>query len=124
MLLRKKLSDVRLGNCSTQILQIYWIYKDVIDLTSRWNVLFRQTFFQIDLQRVLYKLALVTYPLDHSGGIYSPSNFRFIKKTLKIKFVPITTVILPKINLEHSELLRPYPPLGPQIQLPGGPRFT
>ena len=34
MLLRKKLSHVRFGNCST-ILQIYRIYKDAIDLTSR-----------------------------------------------------------------------------------------
>ena len=39
MLLRKKLFDVRFGNCltpeGTKILQIYWIYKDAIDLTSR-----------------------------------------------------------------------------------------
>ena len=61
----------------TQILQIYWIYKDAIDLT------FRQTFFQNELQRVLYKLVLVTYPLDNSQGIYSPSNFKFIKKHKK-----------------------------------------
>ena len=41
---------------------------------------FRQTFFQNKVQRVIYKLVLVTYPLDHSWRIYSPSNFRFIKK--------------------------------------------
>ena len=29
--------------------------------------------------------------------------------------------MLPKINLEHLELLRPW---GPQKQLHGGPRFT
>ena len=29
----------------THILQIYWIYKDVIDLTSRQKVRFRQIFF-------------------------------------------------------------------------------
>ena len=29
----------------TQILQIYQIYKDAINLTSRWKVRFRQTFF-------------------------------------------------------------------------------
>ena len=29
----------------TQILQIYQIYKDAIDLTSRWKDRFRQTFF-------------------------------------------------------------------------------
>ena len=56
MLLRKTLFDVRLGNCPTKkktpkpkegthILQIYWIYKDAINLTSRWKVRFRQTFF-------------------------------------------------------------------------------
>ena len=48
-----------------------------------------------------------TYPLDYSRGIYSPSNIRFIKKSKKIKCVPITTIIFPKINLEHVELLRP-----------------
>ena len=58
----------------TQILQIYWIYKDAIDLTSKWKVRFRQTFFQKEEQRVLYKLVLVTYPLDHSERIYSPSK--------------------------------------------------
>ena len=91
-----------------QILQIYWIYKDAIDLTSRWEVRFRQTFFQNEVQRVLYKLVLVTYPLDHSRRICSPSNFRFSQKTKKIKFVPITIIILPKINLEHLELLRSW----------------
>ena len=78
-------------------------------------------FFQNEVQRVLYKLVLVTYPLDHSRRIYSPSNFRFSQKTKKIKFVSITIIVLTKINLEHLELLRPW---GPQKQLPGGPRFT
>ena len=78
-------------------------------------------FFQNEVQRVLYKLVLVTYPLDHFCRINSPSNFRFSQKTKKIKFVPITKIMLPKINLEHLELLRPW---GPQIQLHGGPRFT
>ena len=76
-------------------------------------------FFQNEVQRVLYKLVLVTYPIDHSRGIHSPSNFRFIQKTKKIKCVPITIILLPKINLEHLELLRPW---GPEIHLPGGPR--
>ena len=57
------------------------IYKDAIDLTSRWKVRFRQTFFQNEVQRVLYKLVLVTYPLNHFCMIYSPLNFRFIQKT-------------------------------------------
>ena len=33
-----------------------------------------------------------------------------------MKCVLITIMLLPKINLEHLELLRPW---GPQIQLPG-----
>ena len=74
-----------------------------------------------EVQRVLYKLVLVTYLLDYSRRIYSPSNFRLSQKIKKIKFIPITIIILPKINLEHLALLRP---LGPQIQLPGGPRLT
>ena len=42
--------------------------------------------------------------------IYSPSNFRFSKKKnkKKIKFVPITIILLSRINLEHLELLRPW----------------
>ena len=56
----------------TQILQIYWIYKDAIDLTSRWKVRFRQTFFQNEAQRMLYKLVLVTYHLDHSRKVLQP----------------------------------------------------
>ena len=40
-------------------------------------------FLQNEVQRVLYKLVLVTYPLDHSRRIYSPLNFRFIKKLNK-----------------------------------------
>ena len=44
--LRKKLFDLQLGNSlsSTRILQIFWIYKDAIDLTSRWKVRFKQIF--------------------------------------------------------------------------------
>ena len=45
----------------TQILQIYCIYKDAIDLTSRWKGCLRQFFFQNEIQRMLYKLVLITY---------------------------------------------------------------
>ena len=89
MLIRKKLFHVRFA----------WIW----ELLNPKDKLF----FQNKVQRVLYKLVLVTYPLDHSQRIYSPSNFRFIQKTKKIKIVPITIIILPKINLERLELLRP-----------------
>ena len=54
------------------------------------------------------KLVLVTYLFDHFCRNYSPSsNFGFIQKTNKIKCVPITIIILPELNLEHLELLRP-----------------
>ena len=39
---------------STHILQIYWIYKDAIDLTSRWKFSFRQFLSQNEVQGVLY----------------------------------------------------------------------
>ena len=38
---------LRYSTYVTQILQIYWIYKDAIDLSSRWKVRFRHTFFKI-----------------------------------------------------------------------------
>ena len=37
---------------------------------------------------MLYKLALVKYPLDHSRRNYSPSNFRFIQITTKNQIFP------------------------------------
>ena len=48
MLLRKKLFDVWFGNCLTPKVPRFCrfsIYKDAIDLTFRWKVRFRQTFF-------------------------------------------------------------------------------
>ena len=61
----------------THILQIYWIYKDAIALTSRWKVL-DKLFFQNEVQKVLYKLMLVTYSLDYSPRVYSPlKGFKF-----------------------------------------------
>ena len=59
------------------------IYKDAIDLTSRWKVCFRHFFFQNEVQQVLYKLVLVTYPLNHFQRIECPLNFRFIQKRKK-----------------------------------------
>ena len=69
-----------LNRQGTQILQIYWIYKDAIDLTSRWKVRFRQTFFLNEAQKVLYKPVLISDLISHFGWSYSLSNFR---KTLK-----------------------------------------
>ena len=64
---------------------------------------------------MLYELVLVTDPPYYSENIYNPSNFGFIKKTKKIKIVPISTITEPNTNLEHLELLRPW---GSQRQLP------
>ena len=50
--------------------------------------------------------------------IYSLSNFRFILIYI-VKFVPITSVILPKINLEHLELLRPWGFRVSSLEAPG-----
>ena len=123
MLSRKKLYHARFGNCSTPKVPIFCRFtkftKMQLTLLLDERSVLDKLFFQNEVQRVLYKLGLVTYPLDHFCRIYSPSNFRFSQK--KIKFVPITIIMLPKINLEHLELLRPW---GPQIQLHGGPRFT
>ena len=68
-----------------KILQIYWIHKDAIALTSRWKVtsVLKKHFFKNEVQRVIFELVLFTYPLDHSQRIYSPLNFRFIQKTKK-----------------------------------------
>ena len=61
-------------------------------LNSRWKIRFRQTFFQMKYKELfISRYVSVTYPLvDHSERIYSPSNLRFIQKTKKLKFVPIT----------------------------------
>ena len=62
--------------------------QNAIDLTSRWKVRFRKTFFfQNEVQRVLYKLVLGTYPLPPFWRIYSPLNFMFIQK-LKNQMYP------------------------------------
>ena len=60
-------------NCSnpkvcTHILQIYWIYKDAIDLiyiTSRWKVRFRQTF----LFKMKYKKCFISWCWSHTLAI-------------------------------------------------------
>ena len=52
-----------------------------------------------------------------SEGFTALKTSGLLKKIKKIKCIPITTITLPKINLEHLELLRPW---GPQSQLPVG----
>ena len=73
---------------------------------------------QNEVQRVLYKLVLVTYPLDRIiilGGFTALQTAGLFKKEKKRKCVPITTIILPKINLAHYIWSFSG---GPQIQLP------
>ena len=50
----------------------------LIDLTSRWKVRFRQTFFQNEVQRVLmlHKLVLVTDDFHHSKRIKDLQPFK------------------------------------------------
>ena len=59
---------------SAHLLQIY---RDAIDLTFRLKVRFRQKKCQNEVQIMLFKLVLVTDPLDHSGVINSLSNLVF-----------------------------------------------
>ena len=64
-----------------------------------------------EVQRVLYKLVLVTYPRSRSiSEDLQPFKHHFYSKNKKINCVPITIIILHKINLEHLEFLRPWGP--------------
>ena len=57
-------------------MQIYWIYKDaILDAILDGRSVLDKLFFQNEVQRASVKLVLVTYPLDLSRSIYSPSNF-------------------------------------------------
>ena len=77
---KEKLFDVRLGNCSTfklgtQILQIYWIYKDAIDLTY--------FFFKIN-----FKECFISWCWSHTipiilGGITALQTSGLFKKEKK-----------------------------------------
>ena len=68
---------------------------------------------------MLYKLHGVGHIPSQSA--LQTSGLSKTKESNVSIFVPITIIILPKISLEHLELLRPR---GLQIQLPGGPRLT
>ena len=85
MLLRKTLFDVRFGSCSTPKVARFCRFTGFtkMQLTKDRRSVLDKLFFQIELQRVLYKLVSVTYPLDNFRRIYSPSNFRFSHKTKK-----------------------------------------
>ena len=48
-------------------------YKDAIDLTYRWKVRFRQTFFQNEAQKVLYKPVLISDLISYFGWSYIAS---------------------------------------------------
>ena len=58
----------------TEMLQIY------TELTSRRKVRFKQTFFQIEVQNVLYKVVMFTDPHDPSVRIHSPSKLGNMEK--------------------------------------------
>lgn len=58
------------------------IYKDAIDVNLIWKVRFRNTFFQNEVQ-------MVVYPLDHSRKDLKPFKLQLYSKTKEIKYVPI-----------------------------------
>ena len=75
------------------ILQIYWIYKQLIQLLDGRSILDKLVFqFQDEVQRVFNKLVLVTYPLYHSERIYNPSNFGIIQKPTILNVFLFTTI--------------------------------
>ena len=76
------LSQPGRGPGSENYAQILQLYKE---LTSRRKVRFRQTFFQIELRKVLYKEVMVIDPHDLSGRIPSPSKLGKMQKCKKIK---------------------------------------
>ena len=57
-----------------------------IELTSRQEVRFRQTFFQNEVKKVLYEMVLVSEIVKHIGRIYSPLNLANMKSQ-KLKFI-------------------------------------
>ena len=76
------LSQPARGPGSENYAQILQLYKE---LTSRWKVRFRQTFFQTEVRNVLYKVVMLTDPHDPSGRIPSPSKLGNMKNLKKIK---------------------------------------
>ena len=76
------LSQPARGPGSENYAQILQLYKE---LPSRRKVRFRQTFFQIELRKVLYEEVMVIDPHDPSGRIPSPSKLGKMQKCKKIK---------------------------------------
>ena len=78
----QSLGDSEFTNSDSADLQL-----DAINLTSRWKIRFRQN-VQVQKNIFIKHHVLITNPLDHSGKIYSRSNYGIIQK-YKIKFAPI-----------------------------------
>ena len=74
------LSQPGRGPGSENYAQILQLYKE---LASRRKVRFRQTFFQIELRKVLYEEVMVIDPHDPSGRIPSPSKLGKMQKCKK-----------------------------------------
>ncbi len=60
-------------------------FQDAIELTSERKLRFGQTFFQIEVRNVLYKVVMVTNPYHPSGRIPSPSKLGNMKNLKKIE---------------------------------------
>ena len=130
MIVRKKLFDVWLGNCSTSKVLIFCKFTgftkmQLISLLDGRSVL-DKLFFQNEVQRVLYKLVLVLVTLHIPSQSFSkdlqPFKLQVYSINKQITCVPITTIILPMIDLEDLELLRTWgasepAPLRPQVYM-------
>ena len=80
IILRKKLFDARLGNCSTpsliaHILQIYWIYKDVIDLNGK-SVLDKLFFSKWQVPKFFHLVSFGNEP-SYPQKSLKPGKFAF-----------------------------------------------
>ena len=100
---------------STQILQIYRICKDAIDLTSRWKVRFRQKFvFKMKYEGCFLSMYwLHTLSIIFKGCIVSWGNFGHgatsVKKSLRNHFGRINNV-KQVLNTLKQRLMNPYIP--------------
>ena len=65
---------------------LYLFLAENVELTSRQEFRFRQTFFQNEVKNVFHKMVLILDVLEHIGRIYSPLNLANMQ-IQKLKFV-------------------------------------
>ena len=79
----------------THILQIYWICKDAIDLTSRWKLrsILDKLFFKMKCKGCFISWYLLHTLLIISEGFTALQTLGLFNKQKKTKCVPITTIV-------------------------------